>query len=190
MQKSEIFRGNVKGHLDTASRMAELEGEVCAAAERIISALGDGGRLFLCGNGGSAADAQHIAAELSGRYLKERRALDAAALSCNSSVLTALGNDYGYYEVFSRQIEAHGRRGDVLLAISTSGNSENILRAVSSAKKLGVFTIALTGAGGGRLRESADMTICVPSSFTPRIQEMHILIGHTLCEMVETAFFG
>ncbi|MDD7648607.1 HAD-IIIA family hydrolase [Cloacibacillus porcorum] len=190
LEKGEIYRRNMDDHLKTAVRMAALEETVCLAAKKITAALLAGGRLFLCGNGGSAADAQHIAAELSGRYLKERRALDAAALSCNSSALTALGNDYGYDEIFSRQIEAHGRCGDLLIAISTSGNSANVLKAVSVAKGKGIFTVGLTGENGGRLREAADLTICAPSSFTPRIQEIHILIGHTICEMVERDFCG
>lgn len=189
-KRNEIFKNNVGDHLRAVTCMAALEEAVCAAAEKITEALITGGRLFLCGNGGSAADAQHIAAELSGRYLKERRALDASALSCNSSALTAIGNDYNYAEIFARQIEAHGRRGDLLVAISTSGNSANVLEAVYRAKEFGIFTIGLTGGDGGKLREAADMTICVPSSFTPRIQEMHILIGHVLCEMVERDFCG
>lgn len=190
LKMGETYRRNIKDHMKTTSLMAELEDRVCVVAERVIATLRRGGRLFLCGNGGSAADAQHIAAELSGRYLMERRALDAIALSCNTSALTAIGNDYSYDDIFSRQIEAHGRCGDLLVAISTSGNSGNILRAAATAKRLGIFTVGLTGDNGGELRAAVDMAICVPSSFTPRIQEMHILIGHTICEIVEGGFYG
>lgn len=188
IKTSEIYCRNIKEHIEIASRMTALEDLICTVAGKITEVLRSGGRLFLCGNGGSAADAQHIAAELSGRYLKERRALDAVALSCNSSALTAIANDYSYDEIFSRQIAAHGRHGDLLIAISTSGNSENVLKAVTVAKDLGAFTIGLTGENGGKLWKTADITMRVPSSFTPRIQEMHILIGHTICEIVERDF--
>lgn len=183
---TEIFRQNIEEHISTAAKMSALEETVCAAAREMLRVLRAGGRIMLCGNGGSAADAQHIAAELSGRYLLERPAIDAQALSCNTSALTAIGNDYGYESVFARQVEAHGRRGDLLIAISTSGNSPNIIAAVRRARELGIYTVSLTGEGGGALRGEVDIAICAPSSNTPRIQEMHILIGHTMCHIVES----
>lgn len=181
------FCGDLNGHIAAVNALRSLENEISEASALIISSLRGGGRFFVCGNGGSAADAQHIAAELSGRYLAEREPLDAAALSCNSSALTAIGNDYGFDKIFARQLEAHGRAGDALLAISTSGNSANVLEAVRSAKELGISSIALTGADGGALAREADMTLRAPSDHTPRIQEMHILIGHALCGIVEKA---
>lgn len=186
----KIFSCNVEKHVEAARAMDAVAPDVCAAACAVVSAFRSGGRLLLCGNGGSAADAQHIAAELSGRYLKERRALDASALSCNTSAVTAVGNDYGYEEIFARQVEAHGKSGDVLIAISTSGKSANVLKAVEHAKSMGLYTIAMTGAEGGPLASAADAAIRVPSSSTPRIQELHILAGHALCEMVERALFS
>lgn len=144
-----------------------------------------GKRLLLCGNGGSAADAQHIAAEFSGRYLLERAPWDAIALHANTSALTALGNDYGYDDVFERQVHAHGREGDILIAISTSGNSPNIIKALQAAHANGMRTIGLTGEGGGAMAPHCDVLLAVASKHTPRIQEMHILIGHILCEIVE-----
>jgi D-sedoheptulose 7-phosphate isomerase len=159
-------------------------------AEIVIGSLGQGGTLLVCGNGGSAADAQHIAGELVGRFLKEREPLRCIALSTDTSVLTAVGNDYGYEEVFARQVAAHGREGDVLLAISTSGNSPNVLKAVERAKRLKMKVIALSGKGGGGLAEAADVCVTVPSRVSPRIQEAHGTIGHILCGLVEKALCG
>lgn len=168
---------------------AELVRAVEWAAEQLVEALRAGGSVYFCGNGGSAADAQHLAAELSGRYIKERRPLPAYALHTNTSELTAIANDYGYEEVFARVLAAHAREGDVLVAISTSGNSPNVLRAVEQAHALGMHTIALTGTPGGTLAQMAQLVIRVPATSTPRIQEAHITIGHILCEIVETALF-
>ena len=149
-----------------------------------------GRKLFLFGNGGSAADAQHIAAELVGKFQLERHALPAIALTVNTSCLTAIANDYSFDEVFARQIEALAAQGDIAAGISTSGNSPNVLHAIERANAQGVTTIGLTGAKGGKLKLLADRCICVPSEDTPRIQEMHILIGHILCEIVERELFG
>lgn len=160
------------------------------AANIIIDAYKRGNRFLLCGNGGSAADAQHIAAELSGRYLIDRPPLDAEALSINTSYLTAVSNDYGYDEIFSRLLEAQGKEGDVLLAISTSGNSSNILMAIDTAKDKKMSIIALTGASGGKMKDKADILLNVPSTDTPRIQESHILIGHVICELIESKLFS
>jgi D-sedoheptulose 7-phosphate isomerase len=158
-------------------------------SEILVSALKQGNKVLLFGNGGSAADAQHIAAELVGRFAFDRPALPALALSVNTSCVTAIGNDYGFDQVFSRQIEALARPGDVAIGISTSGNSANVLRAMSTARKIGLHTIALTGRTGGNLKNTVDHCICVPSNETPRIQECHSLIGHIMSELVEREMF-
>jgi D-sedoheptulose 7-phosphate isomerase len=160
---------------------------VAGAARTIADALRAGGKVMFCGNGGSAADAQHLAAEFLGRYLMERRPLPALALNANSSALTAIGNDYGFDDVFARQIKGLGRRGDILVGISTSGGSRNILRALEQAREIGITTIGFTRGSGGKMRELCDQCICVPSESTPRIQEMHIAVGHMICELVEEA---
>jgi D-sedoheptulose 7-phosphate isomerase len=160
---------------------------VIRAALQIVQALRAGGKVLFFGNGGSAADAQHLAAELTGRYLKERRALPALALNENGCAVTSIGNDFGFDLVFARQLEALGKEGDVAVGISTSGNSPNMLRALEVAKSKSIYTIALTGATGGKINAMADCTLCIPSEETPRIQECHILIGHILCEIVEDA---
>ncbi|HPB25643.1 MAG TPA: SIS domain-containing protein [Bacteroidales bacterium] len=148
------------------------------------------GRILLCGNGGSAADAQHIAAELSGRFMLDRDPLDAEALHVNTSYLTSVANDYSFGEVYARLLRAKGRPGDMLIAISTSGNSTNIIRAVEAAKEAGLITAGLTGASGGQMKNLVDFLINVPSDETPRIQEAHILIGHIFCQQVEEEMFG
>jgi D-sedoheptulose 7-phosphate isomerase len=162
---------------------------VIQVAMRITESLNSGGKVLFCGNGGSAADAQHLAAEFTGRYLKERRALPALALSVNTSSLTAIGNDYGFDLVFARQLEALGNRGDVAVGLSTSGNSPNVIRALEVAKSKSIYTVALTGKSGGKLRNLADCTLCMPSDETPRIQECHILTGHLICDVVEHVLF-
>ncbi|AFM05340.1 phosphoheptose isomerase [Bernardetia litoralis DSM 6794] len=159
------------------------------AAQAWKTTFEKGGKVLFCGNGGSAADAQHISAELSGRFYKDRKPLFAEALHVNSSYLTAVGNDYGYDIVFERMVQAMGREGDVLVAISTSGNSPNIVKAVEAANKIGMITIGMTGSKGGKLKEICDIILNVPSDDTPRIQESHILVGHILCEWVELALF-
>ncbi|MGB9068773.1 MAG: D-sedoheptulose 7-phosphate isomerase [Candidatus Acidiferrales bacterium] len=163
---------------------------VAQAAMQIVRALRAGGKILFFGNGGSAADAQHLAAEFTGRYLKERQALPALALHANSSAVTAIGNDYGFDLVFARQMEAFGKEGDVAVGISTSGNSRNVLRALEVAKSHSIYTVALTGSSGGKMKDVADCTICIPSEETPRIQECHILAGHIICEIVEESLFG
>lgn len=157
------------------------------AADALITAYRSGHKAIFFGNGGSAADAQHLAAEFLGRYLQERPPMPALALNANSSAVTAIGNDYGYDQVFARQLEALAVRGDVAIGISTSGNSQSVIEALLCARRLGLFTIALTGASGGQLRDVADVLIAVPSNETPRIQECHILCGHALCDAVEQA---
>jgi D-sedoheptulose 7-phosphate isomerase len=162
---------------------------VAKVSEILVKALKQGNKALLFGNGGSAADAQHIAADLVGRFAFDRPALPALALSVNTSCITAIGNDYGFDQVFSRQLEALARAGDIAIGISTSGNSANVLRAMSTARKMGLHTIALTGRTGGNLRNAVDYCICVPSNDTPRIQECHTLIGHIISELVEREIF-
>ena len=159
------------------------------AADMITASLKGGGKIHFCGNGGSAADAQHLAAELSGRFYYDRPPLNAEALHCNSSYLTAVGNDYGYEHIFARLMRGTGHKGDVLVGISTSGNSKNILYAYDVCKELCISIISMTGATGGKMKEASDLLLNVPSSDTPRIQECHILIGHIICELVESALF-
>jgi D-sedoheptulose 7-phosphate isomerase len=168
---------------------AESISTVAKVAAVLIDRIEHGNKVLLFGNGGSAADAQHIAAEFVGRFAFNRRALAALALSVNTSCVTAIGNDYGFDAIFSRQLEALGRPGDVAIGMSTSGNSQNVLKAVSVAKKLGLQTVGLTGERGGKLKDHVDYCVRVPSNDTPRIQECHILIGHILSELVEQAIF-
>jgi D-sedoheptulose 7-phosphate isomerase len=172
-------------HLEVARALPRLASDVAKAVEMIHSSLAAGGKLLIAGNGGSAADAQHIAAELTGRFLRERKPLPALALHANSSALTAIANDYGYEYVFARELAAHARPGDVLLAISTSGGSKNILRAIEEARAKRVAVIGMTGESGGAMCAVCDLCLCVPSKSTARIQEMHIMIGHTICELLE-----
>ena len=148
------------------------------------------GKILIAGNGGSAADAQHFAGELVSRFYFDRPALSAIALTTDSSILTAIGNDYGYEDVFSRQVQAHGKLGDVFIAISTSGNSPNILKAIEVAKAQGLTVIGLTGRSGGRVKDLCDICLCAPSDSTPRIQECHLIIEHTLCACIEETLFG
>jgi D-sedoheptulose 7-phosphate isomerase len=172
-------------HLKVAKTLHRLAPAVSTAVDIIYCSLANGGQLLLAGNGGSAADAQHIAAELTGRFLRERRPLRASALLTNTPALTAIGNDYGFEQVFTRELSAHARPGDVLLVISTSGNSLNILRAIEVAHRLQVKVIGLTGESGGKMRDLCDLCLCVPSKSTARIQEMHIIIGHAICQILE-----
>lgn len=163
--------------------------DITKSVKLITDALNDGKKILFCGNGGSAADAQHLAAEFSGRFYKDRKALPAEALHCNTSYLTAVGNDYGYEFVYSRLLDGIGQSGDILIGISTSGNSLNIINAFKIAKKKEINVIAFTGKSGGKMKNYSDILINVPSSDTPRIQEAHILIGHVICEMVENNIF-
>lgn len=180
-----LIRRSLANHVEA---ILTLESQVALIEEisaLLISALSIGKRVFLCGNGGSAADAQHIAAELVGRFKKERRGLPAIALTTDTSILTAVGNDYGYDQVFARQVEALASAGDVLIGISTSGNSPNVVEAVKAAKRLGVKSIGLTGGTGGALETLCDEVLVVPSDVTARIQEAHILVGHIWCELID-----
>ncbi len=166
-------------------RLADAADQITQAASHIAAALDAGNKVIFCGNGGSAADSQHLAAELVGRYKLERRALPALALTVDTSALTAIANDYSFSDVFSRQLAALGRNGDVLVALSTSGDSTNVLNAISAARALGLFTVGLTGETGGKMREACDLCLCVPSRETNHIQEMHIAVGHMICGQIE-----
>jgi D-sedoheptulose 7-phosphate isomerase len=197
MRKTDDFEYRVSRSIDASIAVKqrllgsrEVVSLVAKVSELLVGALDQGNKALLFGNGGSAGDAQHIAAEFVGRFAFDRPPLPALALSVNTSCVTAIGNDYGFDLVFSRQIEALGRPGDVAIGISTSGNSANVLCGLSVARRLGLHTIALTGqSGGGKLRNAVDYCICAPSNETPRIQECHILIGHIIAELVEQAIF-
>jgi D-sedoheptulose 7-phosphate isomerase len=178
---------SVKEQIISDGVMAPILEEVI---QIITNTFQNGGAVYFCGNGGSAADAQHLAAEFSGRFYKDRKALPSEALHCNTSYLTAVANDYSYDVIYSRLIEGIGRKGDVLIGLSTSGNSGNILKAFEMANSMGVITIGMTGAGGGKMKAISNYLIEVPSNTTPRIQESHILIGHIICELVEKNIFG
>ena len=183
-----VLRQNMRSSLETHARF--MEGCLPAltkAADALITAYLAGHKAIFFGNGGSAADAQHLAAEFLGRYLRERAPLPALALNTNTSAVTAIGNDYGYEQTFSRQLRALSSPGDVAVGISTSGNSRNVVEALVCARELDLFTIALTGASGGQMRGLVDVLIDVPSEETPRIQECHILAGHAICDAVESA---
>lgn len=182
---------------DSAStKLAALEvlaAPIAAAIDTIFAAFANGGKVLICGNGGSAADAQHLAAELIGRFEQERPALPAIALTTDSSVLTAIGNDYSFAQIFARQVSGLGQPGDILIAISTSGNSENVLAAIESAHEREMLVIALTGKGGGRIKDAlheTDLHICAPSERTARIQEVHSLTVHCLCDGIDAMLLG
>ena len=163
--------------------------EIETITTKIIKAFKDGNKLLLCGNGGSASDAQHIAAELSGRFIKERKPLYAEALHVNSSYMTAVSNDYGFESTYSRMLEAIGKKGDVLIALSTSGNSENVVNAVKMANSLDMLSVGMSGDKGGKIRELCQHNIIIPSSNTARIQEAHIIVGHIFCQIIEDKLF-
>ena len=163
--------------------------EIETITTKIIKAFKDGNKLLLCGNGGSASDAQHIAAELSGRFIKERKPLYAEALHVNSSYMTAVSNDYGFESTYSRMLEAIGKKGDVLIALSTSGNSENVVNAVKMANSLEMLSVGMSGATGGKIKDLCQHNIIIPSSNTARIQEAHIIVGHIFCQIIEEKIF-
>ncbi len=176
----------VKSQLLQQERLMDTIGHV---VEAITQSFRSGHRVYFCGNGGSAADAQHLAAEFSGRFYRDRLALPAEALHCNTSYLTAVANDYGYDHVYSRMIEGIGQPGDILVGLSTSGNSPNILEAFVKARQKGMITIGFTGEAGGKMKAECDFLINIPSGDTPRIQESHIMVGHIICQLVEEQYF-
>jgi len=183
LQESARVKEEILDNIETVKIIAKI-------AEVIIEAYRKGKKVILFGNGGSAADAQHIAAELVGKYYLERAPLPAIALTVNTSSLTAIGNDYSFAQVFAKQLEALGEAGDVAIGISTSGNSGNVLEALKAAKEKGLITIGFTGKKGGRLKDAVDYCLHIPSDDTPRIQEGHITVGHIICEIVERELFG
>src|SRR5271170_845290 len=196
MKQTNDFEDRVRRLIDNSIAVKQkllqddaLVSTLAEVSSLIVDSLREGNKILLCGNGGSAADAQHIAAEFVGRFAFDRPALPALALSVNSSCVTAIGNDYGFDIVFSRQIEALGKNGDVVIGISTSGNSANVLQAMSTSRRLGIRTVAFTGCAGGKLRSEVDFCLSAPSNETPRIQECHILIGHIISELVEHTIF-
>ncbi len=188
----EKIKNIIQASIDTKQQVLQNP-ELLATVEKVINvittAFKNGNRIYFCGNGGSAADAQHLAAEFSGRFYTDRKALPAEALHCNTSYLTAVANDYGYDVVYSRMIDGIGEKGDVLIGLSTSGNSGNIIKAFEVAKEKGIVTIAFTGITGGQMKSVSDYLINIPSADTPRIQESHITIGHIICQLVEEKYF-
>ena len=184
-----MIEKELQAHKETIEKtIRTMIPQIEMASKLVIETLKNGNKVLLCGNGGSAADAQHIAAELTGRYKVERKGLAGVALTTDTSALTAIGNDYGYDRIFDRQVEALVREGDLLIGISTSGNSLNILSALLLAKEMGASTLGLSGKGGGKLNYACDINLIVPSDDTPRIQEVHILIGHIISQAVDDAF--
>jgi D-sedoheptulose 7-phosphate isomerase len=183
-----IINRTISEHIDAVNSLINIEDSINAFAERAIAALKEGKKLLLMGNGGSAADCQHIASELVGRFQRERRGLPAIALTTDTSILTSVSNDYSFEAVFARQIEALADKGDIVVGISTSGESRNIVKAVESAKESGCFTVGLLGRGGGVLKGIVDLPIVVSSDNTARVQECHLLIIHMVCEMIEEEF--
>ncbi len=186
---SEVIRKSIQVKEDILKNQQILT-TVEQVTEAVITAFQNGNKVLFCGNGGSAADAQHLAAEFSGRFYFDRDPLPSEALHCNTSYLTAVGNDYGYDVVYSRIVKGSGKKGDVLIGLSTSGNSVNIMKAMDVAKEIGMITVAFTGETGGKLKEMCNYLINVPSKDTPRIQESHITLGHIICELVEERLFG
>ena len=180
-----IFLENLDEHNKLISKLTFLNSVVIEVGQIAAEKINKGGKIILCGNGGSASDSQHIAAELTGRFIYDRRPLAAVALTTDTSALTSIANDYSFDEIFARQLMALGRRGDLLVVISTSGNSKNIIRAIQQARELDITTVGLLGKDGGQSKPLCDYAIVVPSDVTARIQEAHILIGHTLCGLIE-----
>ena len=183
----------IKSSIDTKQSVLQNEGllkTIAASVDVIVNAFRNGNRVYFCGNGGSAADAQHLAAEFSGRFYTNRKALPAEALHCNTSYLTAVANDYGFDEIYSRLIDGIGEAGDVLVGLSTSGTSANIIKAFETAKKKEMITIGFTGKSGGNMKPLCDHLVNIPSTDTPRIQESHIMVGHIICQLVEEKYFA
>jgi len=188
----EKIKKIIQSSIDTKQQLLrneELLKTIARIVEVIVKAFKDGKHVYFCGNGGSAADAQHLAAEFSGRFYSDRKALPAEALHCNTSYLTAVANDYGFDVIYSRLIEGIGKEGDVLVGLSTSGNSANIIKAFETARQKKILTIGFTGESGGEMKSLCDYLINIPSTDTPRIQESHIMVGHIICQLVEERYF-
>ncbi len=184
LEKQSIKNAIIE-HIEVVSKLTSIVPNIKSIGEQLVRCLNKGGKIVWMGNGGSAADSQHLAAELVGRYQRERQGLASIALTTDSSILTAVSNDYGYETVFARQIQALCTKQDIVIGISTSGNSKNIINGIKAAKDIGIYTVALLGGSGGALKELVDLSLIVPSDKTARIQEAHILIGHILCEMLD-----
>ena len=185
----QTIKDEFSSHLKTITKVIEtMEDSLVKASLLAVETLKNGNKILLCGHGGSAADAQHIAAELTGRYKRERRGLPGIALTTDTSALTAIGNDYGYDRVFDRQVEALANKGDLIIGISTSGNSQNVINALKKAKELDCKTLGFSGRDGGNMNNICDINLIVPSNDTPRIQEIHILIGHIICQIIDNEF--
>jgi len=185
----EVIEAELNSHKETIEKVIDsLKPDIEKACRLCIDTLKQGNKILFFGNGGSAADAQHLAAELSGRYKKERKGLPGIALTTDTSVLTAIGNDYDYGYIFERQVEAIASPGDLLIGISSTGNSSNVIRAFTAGKNLGCRTLGLSGKGGGKMNGNCDLNIIVPSDITARVQEMHILIGHIICQLIDNEF--
>lgn len=180
-----IIQSHIKEHQEVLDTINTLADSIEQIASTLIHCLKNDGTIYWCGNGGSASDSQHLAGELVGRFVGDRKPLRSIALNADSAVMTCIVNDYGYEHIFSRQVEGLGRRGDVLIGISTSGNSQNVINALSAAKSKKMTTIGLLGKGGGKVLEIADHAIVIPSNTTARVQEMHIMVGHILCDLIE-----
>lgn len=187
-EAAKIIQDSIEESVSAKAGLLESTAIIVRIASLFIETIKKNGTIFLFGNGGSAADAQHIAAELVGRFAEDRQSLPAIALTVNTSNLTAIGNDYGYQYIFSRQLQGLMKKEDVAVAISTSGNSPNVLEGIKAARQKGCTTIGLTGESGGKLKNNVDLCLCVPATKPSRIQEMHILVGHVVCEIVERAF--
>lgn len=186
MTSSENLKNAIAEHQEMFAKLGDLIPQISIVAEELKACINRGGKILLMGNGGSAADSQHIAAEIVGRFKKERRGLAAIALTTDTSIITSVGNDYGYDYIFARQIEALCRPEDVVIGITTSGNSKNVVAAIEEANKLGATTIGLTGGSGGKMNELCKYNLVMPSSETARIQEAHIFVGHSLCDLLES----
>jgi D-sedoheptulose 7-phosphate isomerase len=184
----DIIQHEFNEHIKTVNLLHKLTDALANSAQLCIDCLNSGGKILIFGNGGSAADAQHIAAELVGRYKTNRKGLSAIALTTNSSSLTSIGNDFGYEHVFDRQLEAHAKKGDVVIGISTSGKSQNVISGLKLASKLECVTIGFSGKDGGEMNNICNINLIAPSDDTPRIQEMHIIIGHTICHLIDLKF--
>ena len=187
--KLELIKNIIEEHILTAKSLIDsMLPSISSSCDMIVETIKSDNKVFLCGNGGSAGDAQHIAAEFTGRFFKERKGLPAIALTTDTSAITAIGNDYGYENIFSRQIEALARKGDLLIGISTSGNSENVIKALELAQKIGCKTIGFSGRDGGKMNGLCDINLVVNSDITARIQEMHILMGHIICSSIDDEY--
>lgn len=185
MKAKNLYKKNLQEHLDVVNASQSLDAVIYKSILFLTESVRNGGKIIFCGNGGSAADSQHLASEFTGRFIKDREPIASIALTTDSSALTCISNDYNYDQVFARQLKAIGKEEDILVGISTSGNSKNIIEAINVSKTIGIKTISLLGNDGGCMKDMSDISIVIPNNVTARIQEMHILIGHTLCGGVE-----